>query len=288
MENRTFEVTGQPLADLGLQCAVIVHADGHREPLKGFAVPPGVTIQDALTRSLPEGASLIIEHDWIPHYRFGENTPTNYVCSQCPALRFDELTAAEKSAKLQTTSHGKLYGKSVIYGKEDEHATPYMTRYWFGRLRLHIFHRGDQDPDCHDHPWDFWTFPLTPYVEEVAEPYTVADYADEHDPAELGVTPRKWKKRRQIVPAWRLSFRPATHCHRVLHRMRRINPKIEKGYMPDDKGNYYVDNPGAIITFVWRSADKRKWGFLKDRDGKWCWVHWKSYVFGGGKNAPCE
>lgn len=48
--------------------------------------------------------------------------------------------------------------------------SPYMTRGWIGRLRLHIFHRGDQDPDCHDHPWSFWTFPLVSYVEEVREP----------------------------------------------------------------------------------------------------------------------
>ena len=38
--------------------------------------------------------------------------------------------------------------------------TPYMTRYtlvgcrWFS-LKLHHFHRGDSDPDFHDHPWPF-------------------------------------------------------------------------------------------------------------------------------------
>ena len=85
-------------------------------------------------------------------------------------------TALEESAKKQTSSAGRWWGRSVIYGKEDEHATPYMTRYWIGRLRLHIFHRGDQDPDCHDHPWDFWTFPFTPYVEEVAEPTGWGEY----------------------------------------------------------------------------------------------------------------
>ena len=79
-------------------------------------------------------------------------------------------TALEESAKKQTSSAGRWWGRSVIYGKEDEHATPYMTRYWIGRLRLHLFHRGDQDPDCHDHPWGFWTFPFRSYVEEVAIP----------------------------------------------------------------------------------------------------------------------
>lgn len=38
--------------------------------------------------------------------------------------------------------------------------TPYMTRYtlfacrWF-TVKLHEFHRGDSDPDFHDHPWPF-------------------------------------------------------------------------------------------------------------------------------------
>lgn len=32
----------------------------------------------------------------------------------------------------------------------------------------------------------------------------------------------------------------------------------------------------------------RKWGVLRNRDGNWCWTPWREYVFGGGKNAPCE
>ena len=171
-------------------------------------------------------------------------------------------TALEESAKKQTSSAGRWWGRSVIYGKEDEHATPYMTRYWIGRLRLHIFHRGDQDPDCHDHPWDFWTFPFTSYVEEVPLPNRLEGGYDLY---------------RRVVPAWRWSFRPATHTHRVLGRY--------AGFR--DKGVPAVDSR-PIVTLVWRGKDERKWGFLKHRDGRWCWVHWKSYVFGGGKSAPCE
>lgn len=269
------EVPGQPLSNLGLQCAVVVHADGRREPLKGFAVPQGVTIQDALTQSLPEGASLIIEHDWIPHYR--PDGTTSYVCSRCASPRF-EPDPTQEPPKTVTPRRHRFAGRSVIYGREGDHDTPYMTRYWIGRLRLHIFWRGDQDPDCHDHPWDFWTFPLTPYAEEVAEPYAVADYADEHDPAELGVTPRKWKKRLQIVPAWRWTFRPATHCHRVIGRLDHVQTSPPILHL----------NSKPIVTLVWRGRPSRKWGFLKNRDGKWCWVAWKEYVFGGGKSAPCE
>ena len=204
-------------------------------------------------------------------------------------------TALEESAKKQTSSAGRWWGRSVIYGKEDEHATPYMTRYWIGRLRLHIFHRGDQDPDCHDHPWDFWTFPFTPYVEEVAEPTGWGEYevngrtysylldSDEARYSPLAAERGRptYRKRYQIVPAWRLTFRPAEHTHRVLGR---LDPHDIPSNFPPELSVI----PGNIVTLVWRSRDRRKWGFLKDRDGKWCWVHWKSYVFGGGKSAPCE
>lgn len=146
---------------------------------------------------------------------------------------------------------------------EDADGSPYMLRIWVGRLRLHVFHRGDHDPDCHDHPWDFWTFPLTPYVEEVLD-------------LEIGEEPRR---RRQLVRAFRLSHRPATHCHRVLGRYADTSE-----YDPE----WPAWKPGPIVTLVWRSKPKRDWGFLKNRDGEWCWVAWKDYVFGGGKEGPCQ
>lgn len=153
-----------------------------------------------------------------------------------------------------------LFGKFTIM--DEETRSPYMTRYWLGRLRLHIFHRGDNDPDPHDHPWDFWTFPLTPYEEEVAEPVTKGIA-----PLELLLCgPEHYTLRRQIVSAFRLHYRPATHCHRVIGRHGSIGP---------------------IVTIVWRGRNGRKWGFLRNRDGKWCWTPWKEYVFGGGKQAPC-
>lgn len=159
------------------------------------------------------------------------------------------------------------------YAAIEERIMAHMTRYWIGRLRLHVFHRGDQDPDAHDHPWGFWTFPFHSYVEEVVEP-------DEGG----------YRTRLQVVRAWRLHYRPATHTHRVLGRY--VGPK--PGRDPDLYAEGRVLCPHElyvarhIVTLVWRGKDERKWGFLKHRDGKWCWVHWKSYVFGGGKSAPCE
>lgn len=150
----------------------------------------------------------------------------------------------------------------TIYGVEGEHRLPYMTRVIVGRLRLHIFHRGDNDPDPHDHPWDFWTFPLTSYVEEVTAPHWI-----DGDPV----------TEMHIVQAFRLHYRPAEYTHRVLGR-----------YVPGLMPNHIGAAPGPIVTIVWRSKAKREWGFLKNRDGQWCWVGWRNYIFEGGKHAPCE
>lgn len=154
------------------------------------------------------------------------------------------------------------YGTNVVYGAEGDHDTPYMRRIWIGRLRLHIFFRGDADPDPHDHPWDFWTFPLHSYVEDV----TTCDPQG------------RYSTRREVVARWRLHYRPATHTHRVLGRYKPSERRVPRR----DVG------PGRIVTIVWRGGSERKWGFLKYRDGKWCWQHWKEYVYQGGKHAPCE
>lgn len=212
----------------------------------------------------------------------------------------------------KTSSANRFMGFNRIAGVEGEHETNYMTRVWFGRLRLHIFHRGDNDPDCHDHPWDFWTFPLTPYVEEVAEPIrdAMAEYpvvekvlagydSDghpeyiEHMTMGTPTRPQRYYKRRQIVPAWRWTFRPATHCHRVLGPWARTwDRDYPPGSFEDAPDRWEMSSPtvgtGNIVTLVWRGKPRRKWGFLKDREGRWCWIGWKEYVFNGGKDAPCK
>ena len=208
--------------------------------------------------------------------------------------------------KPAATSAGRFAGWNTIWGKDGDHSTPYMTRIWIGRLRLHIFHRGDQDPDCHDHPWDFWTFPFTSYVEEVASYSSIkalhdmqgmrADGLsdDEINAAIAGGRKVGFTMIKQIVPAWRWTFRAATHTHRVLGPY--TGPRLglfaaQEALLYDDGRLLFpkeLYGSGKIVTLVWRSKDKRKWGFLKNRDGKWCWTPWKEYVFGGGKNAPCE
>lgn len=204
--------------------------------------------------------------------------------------------------KNDASTHGRWYGKSTIYGAEDgEKQTPYMVRYWIGRLRFHIFYRGDADPDCHDHPWDFWTFPLTPYVEEVLAPKLVAMVRDKSEVfKESTICPSNSKVRyRQVVPRLKITFRPGTHAHRVLGRasvwaggLYKQKPRVASGNrVPDGVPDALLFDPRPIYTIVWRTAPKngpRNWGFFKNTDNRWCFDNFVKYIREGGKNAPCE
>ena len=49
---------------------------------------------------------------------------------------------------------------------------PYLERWilWFGFiLRIHCFHKGDDDRAYHDHPWWFVTLPFSAYEERTPE-----------------------------------------------------------------------------------------------------------------------
>lgn len=195
------------------------------------------------------------------------------------------------TGKPARTSADRFWGWNTIYGRAGEHAEPYMTRAWFGRLRLHIFHRGDNDPDPHDHPWGFWTFPLVPYLEEVLTEIRCGTCGGSMGECGQCSDSPKFSRRIQVVPAWWPTYRPATHTHRVICAAKRErHPGWLGSRYFDSRGRTYKKAFGEkkIVTLVWRGKPERKWGFLKHRDGKWCWVHWKEYVFGGGKNAPCE
>lgn len=156
----------------------------------------------------------------------------------------------------------------TLYGEDGAHRDPYMSQVILGSLRLHVFHRGDNDPDPHNHPWPFWTFPLVDYVEEVTT---------FHRWKRSGLTP---VRKLNPVKRWRVHHRPATYTHRVLYRAKRV--KTERGF------HRFEQAEGPIVTLVWSGKTVNEWGFLKTRDGKWCWVAWKDYVFRGGKHGPCE
>lgn len=130
-------------------------------------------------------------------------------------------------------------------------STWYRTaiRLW-KEYRMHIFWRGDEDPLPHDHPFDFWTFPLVGYWEQVYDRNT-------HEITTEYVSP------------WRWHFREAEYRHRVLGRHRSVS--LDHG--PD---HYY----GVFITLIVLGVDRRKWGF-------WEWDHqanqprfiyWRNYI----------
>lgn len=145
--------------------------------------------------------------------------------------------------------------------------TPYLSKMTLriGRwsIGVHKFHRGDADPDCHDHPFDFWTLPLTTYVEEVLDWQGLAHGGTHLYPS--------YTKRLNVVKAFRVHYRPASYAHRVLYR---------KGYPPIAKR--------CIWTIVLKRSIEREWGFLKQRDGRWCWQAWDDYINQGGKDVGCN
>lgn len=144
---------------------------------------------------------------------------------------------------------------ATVYGRDKVHSTPYLTRVSLTRrLSLHIFHRGDRDPDPHDHDQAFITFPLTPYIEHVYDPAT-------------------GEERYQVVRAWRVHYRPAAYAHRVV-----------------DRSHASLGGGGdGIVTLVLWVGRKgvREWGFWTrageaDLEGqaRRTFVPWKTYIFG--------
>ncbi len=90
------------------------------------------------------------------------------------------------------TLRGHRYG--VTHDLVLDDGEPYLERWilWCGfTLRLHKFHKGDDDRAFHDHPWWFVTLPLKSYVERT--------------PAEDA----------RVVKRFRPHFRSARHQHIV-------------------------------------------------------------------------
>jgi len=163
------------------------------------------------------------------------------------------------------TSGGKFFHWHTI----QKNGVDYMTRIVVGRLRLHIFHTGDLDRDPHDHPWGFWTMPLGGgYVEKVFERRRGRPGDDD------------WFSRYEIVRPWRWTYRAPEHTHQVLGRWDGLTR------LPFESPAMV---PGRIWTLVWMEdrLPQRQWGFLKKRNGRWCWQDWVSYVYEGGANQPC-
>ena len=219
------------------------------------------------------------EHTWIEHFNSEAPNPAEpdmRLCTSCgkrEVLQEIPERPPKHGPEAFKPTGEKLFGKHTIITD----GVPYMTRYWFGRLRLHIFYRGDAD-DPHDHPWDFKTFPFMPYVEDVF--YEVG--TNDGEPPIL-------RRQRRVVPAWQWSFRKAEFRHVVLgrysgHVSKRYHfgntatidaPYPEQANTMALQGWEATVESGKVITIVWRGRERREWGFWLNRLGTSCFQAWK-------------
>jgi hypothetical protein len=124
-----------------------------------------------------------------------------------------------------------------------------------GRLYLHKFYRGDEDPHCHDHPWPFTSLILTRgYWEET--PFDPSKSVDGRNPWGFATMQEYGEEReRTFYPRFSLLRRPAAWKHRVI--------------LKDTK---------PVWTIVRTGVKERSWGFwIKE---KFC--PWRNY-----KNGVC-
>ncbi len=138
-------------------------------------------------------------------------------------------------------------------------ATPYQTRVKCpSGFRIHIFWRGDRDPDMHDHPADFWTFPLVSYVERFWDD-DARTYA------------------RRVVKAFWPHHRRAEFAHLVLGAWAGTYSVHDCGFMPDTDAR-------PIVTLGWWGKKRREWGFHTPSG----WVPWQQYVSQPGWSVVAE
>jgi len=167
-----------------------------------------------------------------------------------------------------------------IYGRDGQYSTCYLTRVkltpktrW-GQLYFHFFHRGDNDRDFHDHPYDFWTFPLKTYYERVLDlkPY--------------GYRIREGRSARNAVEAFRWHFRPAEYAHIQEGAARYRWTTCERYDGSTAWWGREAIFDGWTATFVWRKATRREWGFwtvaaahIYGHFKLYEWTSWRKYLF---------
>lgn len=141
---------------------------------------------------------------------------------------------------------------TTIFGRDG--ATAYKTDLQIGQFAIHVFWRGDEDPDPHDHQMNFWTFPLVSYLEQVRR----ADGSFHGN----------------VVRAFWPHFRPAEYAHRLICRF--DGKPMEPGYYGGSafKPPRLDRHRRPIVTAVWRGRKRREWGFW-GRDG---WTPWRDYI----------
>ena len=117
-----------------------------------------------------------------------------------------------------------------------------------GRLYLHKFYRGDEDPHMHSHPWPFTSLILTQgYWEETSD----GDGLNGTGVYKCYTSgPDGEERMQQFYKRFRILRRPASWVHRVV-----------------------LDNTTPVWTIVKTGVKERSWGFFIK--GKMC--PWRQY-----------
>ena len=147
---------------------------------------------------------------------------------------------AEEIKKVERGTGDPLFGRHVAYG--------YFGQLWLWRFRLHWFLKDEPGEAFHDHSWNFWTFPLRSYIEEVIDTETGAVKVE-------------------IVRAFRLHYRRAEHAHRYRGR-----------YAGQWQDGFPVSSPGTVITLAFRSGIKREWFYWRLNKGKVRRYRWRPWL----------
>ncbi len=136
------------------------------------------------------------------------------------------------------------------------------TLHILGGLKVHKYFRGDNDTNPHDHPWDFYTFPLTGYVEEVL---------DENGILQVN-----------LVKPWRLHYRPAEYIHRLVGREDLDGPWLTVVWECRNRRNwgFWVPHEDAVYVDHLRKHDPLyRWPanpmyYIADRK----FIPWRTYL----------
>ncbi len=140
----------------------------------------------------------------------------------------------------------------------------YLRRFFLWRnhhghsIYLHHILRSDDDPDPHDHPFDFTSIILR------------GGYFDQEwgfvPPSVDGGPGNRYQKEGTPVFPGEIVRRPASHIHRVI--------LFSKDYGWDANGSFVSGPPTPAWTLVITGPHFRHWGFIKEDR----WVYWREYL----------
>lgn len=134
-----------------------------------------------------------------------------------------------------------------------------------GRVYLHKFYRGDEDPHFHDHPWPFTSLILTtgyyeetPILEAGDNPEYISDaeflsseIVDGTGDSSLPIT---WRRRIFYAP-WTLLRRPAVWKHRVILKEGKPAWTLVKTGVKERSWGFWTDDTSSVDFCPWRQYD---------------------------------